>query len=123
LDMEEEKSIRGNGEKEKEKKNGKQRGGIRTLPFILANEVCDRFASSGFHANMISYLTQQLNMPLVSASNTLSNFNGVSSLTPLLGAFIADSFAGRFWTIVVATIIYELVISYMLPFSNPLELL
>ncbi|CAI8613788.1 unnamed protein product [Vicia faba] len=122
--MEEEKSIRGNGEKEKEKNNGKQRGGIRTLPFILANEVCDRFASSGFHANMISYLTQQLNMPLVSASNTLSNFNGVSSLTPLLGAFIADSFAGRFWTIVVATLIYELglitiTISAIMPQFHP----
>jgi peptide/histidine transporter 3/4 len=58
---------------------------------------------------MITYLTQQLNMPMVKASITLSNFGGLSSLTPLLGAFIADSFAGRFWTIVVATLIYELV--------------
>ncbi|PNX71081.1 putative nitrite transporter [Trifolium pratense] len=100
--------MRGNGDMEKEKSKQKQRGGIRTLPFILANEVCDRFASAGFHANMISYLTQQLNMPMVKASITLSNFSGLSSLTPLLGAFVADSFAGRFWTIVVATLIYEL---------------
>lgn len=74
-----------------------------------ANELCDRFASAGFHANMISYLTQQLNMGLVPASNTLTNFNGTSNFTPLIGALIADSFAGRFWTIVVASFIYELV--------------
>ncbi|KAL2895812.1 Protein NRT1/ PTR FAMILY 3.1 [Bienertia sinuspersici] len=62
----------------------KRRGGIRTMPFILANEVCDRFAGVGFHANMITYLTQQLNMPLVQASNTLTNFGGTSSFTPLI---------------------------------------
>ncbi|KAK4272422.1 hypothetical protein QN277_020984 [Acacia crassicarpa] len=86
----------------------RRRGGLRTLPFILANEVCDRFATSGFHANLISYLTQEMNMPLVSASNTLTNFSGTSSFTPLIGAFIADSFAGRFWTITIASLIYQL---------------
>ncbi|XP_050372809.1 protein NRT1/ PTR FAMILY 3.1-like [Argentina anserina] len=86
----------------------KKLGGIKTLPFILANEMCDRFASSGFHSNMITYLTDELNLPLVKASNTLANFSGTASLTPLLGALVADSFAGRFWTITVASIIYEL---------------
>ncbi|KAL0453247.1 UNVERIFIED_CONTAM: protein NRT1/ PTR FAMILY 3.1 [Sesamum latifolium] len=66
-----------------------------------ANEVCDRFGASGFHANMITYLTQVLNLPLVKASNTLTNFGGTSNFTPLIGAFFADSFAGRFWTIIV----------------------
>ncbi|XP_021745833.1 protein NRT1/ PTR FAMILY 3.1-like [Chenopodium quinoa] len=86
----------------------KKRGGIRTLPFILANEICDRFAGVGFHANMITYLTQQLNMPLVQASNTLTNFGGTASFTPLIGALIADSFAGQFWTITIGSIFYQL---------------
>ena len=60
---------------------------------------------------MITYLTQVLNLPLVKASNTLTNFSGTSSFTPLVGAFIADSFAGRFWTIIVGSIIYLLVCS------------
>lgn len=77
--------------------------------YDTANEICDRFAASGFHSNMITYLTQELNMPLVQASNTLSNFSGTASFTPLIGALIADSFAGRFWTIIVGSIIYELV--------------
>ncbi|XP_027350286.1 protein NRT1/ PTR FAMILY 3.1-like isoform X1 [Abrus precatorius] len=101
-----------------------RRGGLRTLPFILANEVCDRFATAGFHGNLISYLTQELNMPLVSASNTLTNFGGTSSFTPLIGALIADSFAGRFWTITVASLIYEMglvsiTVSAILPNLRP----
>ncbi|GAB2267104.1 hypothetical protein Dimus_002089 [Dionaea muscipula] len=91
-----------------EEKQKRQLGGIKTMPFILANEICDRIASVGFHANMITYLTQQLNLPLVEASNTLTNFGGTASFTPLLGALIADSFAGQFWTITVGSIFYGL---------------
>ncbi|KAK6786176.1 hypothetical protein RDI58_014701 [Solanum bulbocastanum] len=83
-------------------------GGMKTMPFILANEVCDRFVGAGFHSNLITYLTQVLNVPLIKASNTLANFSGVSNFTPLIGALVADSFAGRFWTIIVASIIYEM---------------
>ncbi|CAK8543028.1 unnamed protein product [Lathyrus sativus] len=112
-------------EKEDSKKmNHRRRGGIRTLPFIFANEACDRFASAGFHSNLISYLTQELNMPLVAASNTLTNFGGTSSFTPLLGALLADSFIGRFWTITIGCLIYELglisiTISTTLPYFRP----
>ncbi|XP_071723721.1 protein NRT1/ PTR FAMILY 3.1-like [Rutidosis leptorrhynchoides] len=113
-------------EKEIITKDGKRKklGGIRTMPFILANEICDRFASVGFHANMITYLTQVLNLPLVKASNTLTNFSGTASFTPLIGALIADSFAGRFWTIIVGSIIYQLglvsiTISAILPSFRP----
>lgn len=57
------------------------------------------FAAAGFNANMVSYLTQELHMPLVESTNTLNNFSGTSSLTPIIGALLADSFAGCFWTI------------------------
>ncbi|KAL3533464.1 hypothetical protein ACH5RR_006985 [Cinchona calisaya] len=86
----------------------KQLGGIKTMPIILANEACDKFAATGFHANMITYLTKELNLPLAKASNILANFNGTSNFTPLIGALIADSFAGRFWTIIFGSLIYEL---------------
>ncbi|KAL7240459.1 hypothetical protein ACSBR2_006168 [Camellia fascicularis] len=102
----------------------KTKGGLVTMPFIFANEVCEKLAVMGFSTNMISYLTQQLNMPLTKAANTLTNFGGTASLTPLLGAFIADAYAGRFWTIVVASIIYQLgmtslTISAILPQLRP----
>ncbi|KAG2405504.1 Protein NRT1/ PTR FAMILY 3.1 [Vigna angularis] len=111
-------------EKKNKKKSQQRRGGIRTLPFILANEFCDRFAVAGFNGNLISYLTQVLNMPLVSASNILTIYGGTASFTPLLGALIAESFAGRFWTITVASLIYQLglvslTVSAILPHFRP----
>ncbi|XP_073284467.1 protein NRT1/ PTR FAMILY 3.1-like isoform X1 [Primulina huaijiensis] len=83
-------------------------GGIITMPFIFANEICEKLAVVGFSSNMISYLTSQLHLPLTKAANTLTNFGGTAALTPLLGAFIADAFAGRFWTITIASLIYQL---------------
>ncbi|KAF9625578.1 hypothetical protein IFM89_024351 [Coptis chinensis] len=94
---------------EKQSQVERRKGGMRTMPFIFANEVTEKLAVVGFGANMISYLTLQLHLPLTKAANTLTNFGGTASLTPLLGAFIADSFAGRFWTITVASIIYQIV--------------
>lgn len=76
---------------------------------FTANEICDRFAATGFQANLITYLTEQLNMPLVKASNTLTNFNGLACFMPIIGALFADSFLGRYWTIIIALLIYELV--------------
>uniref|UniRef100_A0A0D9WGG6 Major facilitator superfamily (MFS) profile domain-containing protein n=1 Tax=Leersia perrieri TaxID=77586 RepID=A0A0D9WGG6_9ORYZ len=108
----------------REEQKNKKQGGFRTMPFILANEVCDRFATAGFTANLITYLTQQLHLPLVEASNTLTNFSGTSSLTPILGALAADSFAGRFWTIIAGSLFYQLgmltlVASALLPSLRP----
>ncbi|KAG2627536.1 protein NRT1/ PTR FAMILY 3.1-like isoform X2 [Panicum virgatum] len=96
----------------------------RPAPFILGNDVCDRFATAGFGANLITYLTQQLHLPLVDASNLLNNFGGTSSLTPILGALAADSFAGRFWTIIAGSVFYQLgmlglVVSALLPSLRP----
>ncbi|XP_043716978.1 protein NRT1/ PTR FAMILY 3.1-like [Telopea speciosissima] len=108
----------------KESHGGYRKGGMRTMPFIFSSEICERLAMSGFSTNMLSYLTQQLHMPLTKAANTLTTFAGTSSLTPLLGAFIADAFSGRFWTITVASIIYQigvmtLTVSAVLPKLRP----
>ncbi|CAL4893568.1 unnamed protein product [Urochloa decumbens] len=102
----------------------RKQGGFKTMPFILANDFCDRFATIGFNANLITYLTQQLHLPLVEASNTLTNFHGLSNLTPLVGGLVADSFAGRFWTITFGSVIYQLgmvslTVSALLPSLRP----
>ncbi|GMI76863.1 NRT1/ PTR family 3.1 [Hibiscus trionum] len=100
------------------------KGGFITMPFIFSNEICEKLAVVGFNTNMISYLTTQLHMPLTKAANTLTNFGGTASLTPLLGAFISDSYTGRFWTITVASVIYQigmtsLTLSAILPQLRP----
>ncbi|KAI7990618.1 Protein NRT1/ PTR FAMILY 3.1 [Camellia lanceoleosa] len=70
--------------------------------------MCDRIAAAGIGMNLITYLIEKLNIPIVSASNTFTNFGGAASFMPLIGALIADSFAGRFWTILFGSIIYQL---------------
>jgi peptide/histidine transporter 3/4 len=93
-------------------------------PYDAGNDICDRFATAGFGANLITYLTKQLHLPLVEASNLLTNFGGTSSLTTILGALAADSFAGRFWTIIAGSVFYQLgmlglVVSALLPSLRP----
>ncbi|ESW25443.1 hypothetical protein PHAVU_003G036200 [Phaseolus vulgaris] len=111
-------------EQKEENHARRKKGGLITMPFIFANEICEKLAVVGFNTNMISYLTTQLHMPLTKAVNTLTNFSGTASLTPLLGAFIADSFAGKFWTVAAASIIYQigmisLTLSAVLPQFRP----
>lgn len=105
-------------------KSKTKEGGFRTMPFILANDFCDRLATVGFGSNLISYLTLQLHLPLVEASNMLTNYHGTTNLTPLVGGLIADSFAGRFWTIIAGSVFYQLgmlglVLSALLPSLRP----
>ncbi|KAL6619239.1 hypothetical protein ACP70R_034378 [Stipagrostis hirtigluma subsp. patula] len=98
---------------------------MRNCKIILhANDFCDRLANVGFSSNLISYLTLQLHLPLVEASNTITNFNGTANLTPLIGGLIADSWAGRFWTITFGSVMYQLgmvllTLSAVLPSLRP----
>lgn len=107
-----------------EEKKKMIRGGIKTTPFIFANEISEKLAVVGFAANMITYLTTELHMPLVKAATTLTNFSAAASLTPLLGAFLADAYIGRFWVIAGASFIYTvgmliLTVSAIVPQLRP----
>lgn len=59
--------------------------------------------------NLITFLTLEMHMPIVKAANIITNFGGACGLTPLLGAFIADAYLGRFKTIAIASVINLLV--------------
>lgn len=103
---------------------GRKKGGLRTMPFIFANEVAEKLAVVGFSTNMLTYLTTQLHMPLAKAATTLTNFGGTSAATPLVGAFLADACIGRFWTIAAASVVYQigmalLTVSAALPQFRP----
>eukprot|EP01018_Ginkgo_biloba_P002380 Gb_15520 [translate_table: standard] len=87
-----------------ENRQARRRGGLKTMPCIIANESSEKVASAGLLANMIVYLTTQFNMKNVDAYNVLSIWSGTSNLSPLIGAFISDAFIGRFWTIAIASI-------------------
>ncbi|KAL2634578.1 hypothetical protein R1flu_006057 [Riccia fluitans] len=80
-------------------------GGLKTLPFLFASEFAEKCSSLGASINIISYLLFVKHMHLSDAANTTTNYVGTSQILTLFGGFLADSFIGRFWTIVIFTII------------------
>ncbi|GLU02262.1 hypothetical protein SLE2022_195170 [Rubroshorea leprosula] len=86
--------------------NKSKTGTWRACPFIIGNEFCERLAYYGMSTNLIVYFTDQLNQHSSVATRNNQNWSGTCYITPLIGAFLADSYLGRFWTIFWFSIIY-----------------
>ncbi|KAJ8753776.1 hypothetical protein K2173_000030 [Erythroxylum novogranatense] len=84
----------------------KETGTWKACPYILGNECCERLAYYGINTNMVNYLKFQLNQRNVVAVNNVTNWSGTCYVMPLLGAFLADAYLGRYWTIASFSIIY-----------------
>ncbi|CAK9314030.1 unnamed protein product [Citrullus colocynthis] len=96
---------------------------LSSAAFIIGMEVAERFAFYGIAANLITYLTGPLRISVVAAAEIVNVWSGTSMLLTLFGAFLADSFFGRYLTIVFASISYLLglgllVLSTLLPTAN-----
>lgn len=57
----------------------------------------------------MNFLQQRLNQGNAAAANNVTNWSGTCYITPLIGAFLADSYLGRYWTIASFSIIYTIV--------------
>ncbi|KAG2554897.1 protein NRT1/ PTR FAMILY 5.2-like [Panicum virgatum] len=101
-----------------------KRGGWTACSFIVVYELFERMAYYGIASNLIIYLTEKLHQGTVEASNNVTNWSGTVFLTPLLGAYVADAYLGRYWTFVIGSAIYFmgmvlLVLSVSLPALKP----
>ncbi|XP_039037297.1 protein NRT1/ PTR FAMILY 5.4-like [Hibiscus syriacus] len=84
------------------------KGGWNAAVFVIFVEMAERFAFYGLAGNLITYLTNILGEPVATAAKNVNTWVGVSAIFPLLGAFVADSFLGRFKTILASSLIYFL---------------
>ncbi|KAL6888812.1 hypothetical protein ACP4OV_009838 [Aristida adscensionis] len=75
---------------------------------ILGGEFCGSIAYYGVGTNLVCYLAKVQNQSKVTAASNIAYWQGTCYLTPLLGAFLADSYWGRHRTIVVSFIIFTL---------------
>ncbi|KAF3953374.1 hypothetical protein CMV_021174 [Castanea mollissima] len=83
-----------------------KRGGWKACWFVVAYEVFERMAYYGISSNLVVYLTNKLHQGTVTSSNNVTNWVGTIWITPILGAYIADAHLGRYWTFIIACIIY-----------------
>ncbi|XVF16567.1 hypothetical protein REPUB_Repub10bG0043100 [Reevesia pubescens] len=79
-------------------------GGIKAMPFIIGNETFEKIGTMGSIANLLVYLTTVFNMKSITAVTLINIFQGTSNMAPLLGAFLSDTYFGRFKTLAFSSI-------------------
>ncbi|KAL5974732.1 hypothetical protein ACLOJK_031403 [Asimina triloba] len=81
-------------------------GKWKACAFLVGYESFERMAFYGVASNLVVYLTTQLREDTISSVRNVNNWSGSVWITPILGAYIADSYIGRFWTFTVSSLIY-----------------
>ncbi|KAM6945800.1 solute carrier family 15 member 1-like [Aplochiton taeniatus] len=76
--------------------------------FIVVNEFCERFSYYGMRAVLVLYFRYFLKWDDDLATTIYHTFVALCYLTPILGAIVADSWLGKFKTIVYLSIVYTL---------------
>ncbi|CAA0826805.1 Protein NRT1/ PTR FAMILY 2.11 [Striga hermonthica] len=78
--------------------------GVKALPFIIGNETFEKLGTIGTSSNLLVYLTTVFNMNSITATNILNIFNGTCMIGTLVGAYMSDTYLGRYKTIGIASI-------------------
>ena len=74
--------------------------------YILITELCERLAFYGLTGSLSIFLTRELGIASLTASELGNTFSAVNYLSPLAGAYLAETVWGRYKTILVFCSIY-----------------
>ncbi|RDX62681.1 Protein NRT1/ PTR FAMILY 1.2, partial [Mucuna pruriens] len=91
----------------------RRKGGLVTMPFIIgslindmaANEALAKVASLGLMINIIVYLMGSYRLHLAKATQILLLSSAIGNFTPVVAAFIADCYLGRFLAVALGSAI------------------
>ncbi|XP_058985772.1 peptide transporter family 1 isoform X2 [Musca domestica] len=80
----------------------------KSVGFIISNEFCERFNYYGMRTILVLYLTSKLQYDDDTSTVLFHVFTMLVYLCPLVGAIVADSWLGKFKTILNLSIVYAI---------------
>ncbi|KAL8250463.1 hypothetical protein R6Q59_034156 [Mikania micrantha] len=78
--------------------------GVKAMPFIIGNETFEKLGTMGTSTNLLVYLTTVFNMKSITATNLINVFQGTCNFGTLAGAFLSDTYFGRYKVLGAASI-------------------
>jgi POT family proton-dependent oligopeptide transporter len=78
----------------------------RGVPFIIGNEAAERFSYYGMLSILTIYLSKHLQMGEDRGREVMHIFATGVYFLPLFGAWLADKWLGRYWTILTISLFY-----------------
>ncbi|XP_031267315.1 protein NRT1/ PTR FAMILY 7.1 [Pistacia vera] len=86
----------------------KRKGGWKYATLLLANQGLATLAFFGVGVNLVLFLTRVLGQDNADAANNVSKWTGTVYMCSLIGAFLSDSYWGRYLTCAIFQIIFVL---------------
>ncbi|XP_061465099.1 solute carrier family 15 member 2 isoform X2 [Rhineura floridana] len=77
-----------------------------SIAFIVVNEFCERFSYYGMKAVLTLYFLYFLHWDENTSTSVYHAFSSLCYFTPVIGAFMADSWLGKYKTIIYLSIVY-----------------
>ncbi|URE28673.1 Nitrate transporter, partial [Musa troglodytarum] len=74
------------------------------------NEIFEKLGALGTITNLVVYLTAVFHLRSITTATIVNVFNGTTNLAPVLGAFLADTYLGRYATLGLASVASQLVL-------------
>lgn len=72
--------------------------------WLTGNETFEKLGAIGTLSNLLVYLTSVFNMKRITAATLLNVFSGTTNFATLIGAFLCDTYFGRYKTLGFASI-------------------